>query len=286
MYVYEIVNNITGKRYYGQTHDIEKRIYRHKSDLINNRHCNIYLQQDFNRYGMDIFSFNILYESLTESEANIIEEELINCNYDSNYNISKHSHGGDNISYHPLNESIREKISITHKQRYIDNPELIENLRIKMSGENNPMYGKTHTAEAREKISKAVSGKRYTDQEKEEFRARSYRMYEQHPEIKQKISKSLKNAYKNNDELRKVISEASKNNWKKPEVREKIINGLIEANRCRMKPVYGDGVIYESISDACRKLNVKEGTILNRCKSPNFPNWGYAMIINKDKTIK
>lgn len=78
------------------------------------------------------------------------------------YNIAKGGTGGDTISNHPnkVNIGKRHSIALTGKdtQRTTCGPlseETKSKISKKLSGTNNPMYGKTHTLESKEKISVA-----------------------------------------------------------------------------------------------------------------------------------
>ncbi len=93
-----------------------------------------------------------------------------------------------------------KKLSLSHigKKRSIES---IQKQSEKMTGKNNPMYGKTHTAEAKEKISKTSTGRRHSDEVK----------------LKQKIrmlnglasyaNKFIKNPSKPEVKLREIVKE-------------------------------------------------------------------------------
>lgn len=131
-WIYMILNEVNGKIYIGQTYN--KNGYRtrwneHKSNLRNNNHGNKHLQCAWSTYGEESFEFILLHELVFDTEIdlkrnlNIIEIyyihewNLTNDNY--GYNISK---GGDSGS------------------SYV--------------GESHPMYGKTHSEDSKNKISK------------------------------------------------------------------------------------------------------------------------------------
>lgn len=61
--VYKIININNNKFYIGSCSSktfLYERLIHHKRDLLNNRHCNTYLQNSFNKYGIDVFYFEIL----------------------------------------------------------------------------------------------------------------------------------------------------------------------------------------------------------------------------------
>lgn len=57
--IYKIVNKINGKFYIGSSTDIKRRYSRHLSDLKKNKHDNQHLQLAWNKYGPEVFLFEI-----------------------------------------------------------------------------------------------------------------------------------------------------------------------------------------------------------------------------------
>jgi len=86
--IYKIINNVNNKLYIGSSINIKSRFSKHKSLLKNNKHDNDYLQNSFNKYGMDNFSFEII-EFCEISE--LIEKE--------NYYINFYKSNDLNLGY-------------------------------------------------------------------------------------------------------------------------------------------------------------------------------------------
>ncbi len=85
--VYEIKNNVNNKKYIGSSVNIRGRLNTHAHDLIANRHSSKELQKDWNLYGEDAFSFNLLKEC---SSPFLIEtEQFFIDNYAPEYNFCK-----------------------------------------------------------------------------------------------------------------------------------------------------------------------------------------------------
>ena len=78
-WIYCIRNKINDKKYIGQTalkRGYKYRWYSHKEQLINNKHYNKNLQEDFNKYGMDNFEFIILDE-FTFTNKELLKKVLL-----------------------------------------------------------------------------------------------------------------------------------------------------------------------------------------------------------------
>jgi len=142
--VYKIINKIDGKIYIGSSLDLKRRFKEHKSHLKRDKHCNRYLQRAWNKYGEDNFEFIILnsFESIECKDLLILEQEQIDLfkSYDSSlgYNLSKTA--DRNSGWH-MTESAKQKI------------------REKNSGVLNYFFGKHHTNEVKQLISKVHKGK-------------------------------------------------------------------------------------------------------------------------------
>ena len=76
--VYIITNIVNNKIYIGSTKRFKERFRGHRSLLNRNVHFSSHLQNSWNKYGGDKFTFEILYEIPKEEFSNITELELDN----------------------------------------------------------------------------------------------------------------------------------------------------------------------------------------------------------------
>lgn len=133
-YVYVHINKINGKRYYGITSEKipEKRW---KKGYYHNKH----FQSAIMKYGWDNFEHIIIAQGLSRTEAEQKEAELIReyetINPENGYNLT--TGGGLGVTRHSEKS---KKLMSKHT-----------------SGALNPMYGKHHSDETREKIRKALT---------------------------------------------------------------------------------------------------------------------------------
>ena len=113
--VYQIKNLITEQVYIGSGKDFKDRKRRHLNDLKNNKHINPKLQNSWNKYGSENFSFSILFETdnLLEDE----QSELNKLDWNRCFNICRIAGGGDQIFYREDYKEIRKKISQTLKRK-------------------------------------------------------------------------------------------------------------------------------------------------------------------------
>ena len=165
--IYCIENTITHKKYIGQSVDIYSRWQKHKSELSRNSHENDYLQKAWNKYGENSFVFTILEEC---TEMQLDEREIYYINYfktlnrDYGYNLES---GGQGASRTRSKETVN-KLKSSVKKSYENDPSLKElrkesalkqwsnpSIKSKITGENNGMFGRHHTEEAKQKIREA-----------------------------------------------------------------------------------------------------------------------------------
>ena len=142
------------KRYIGITQ--KRPEYRWLSDGSGYKRNN-HFWNAINKYGWDNFQHIIIAKGLSEDEAKWLEMELIRLwdttNQDKGYNILS---GGQTMK--------GENNPMFGKQHSEEAKEKMSENHRDCSGENNPMFGKQHSEEAKEKMSEANKGRIVTEE--------------------------------------------------------------------------------------------------------------------------
>lgn len=246
-YVYEITNNINGKKYIG------KRSCHCKIEDDKYMGSGKYLWNSINHHGIENFSKEIIYVGNCEEEVYDWEEYLIE-KYDlisdnNFYNLKSggkgfrsrdlqgeknHNYGGENLKgeknpFYGKKHSEETKLKISLKNKGKAGPvfslEQRREMSKRVSGSNNPMYGKIgelnpfynkqHSEESRLKIKKALTGKKLTEKHRKNISNGVKKRFE-NPEERKKISNAVKGEKNpfygktHSEEVRKIISEAQK----------------------------------------------------------------------------
>ena len=151
--IYSIRNIINDKKYIGSTTNLKTRYTQHKSKLRHKKHCNLHLQNAWNKYG----------------EKSFVYEILENCNIDvllkrEEFWIKKlNSHinkNGYNFSEKPRSSRLGCKAS----------PETIIKMKIALGGKNHPNWGKKMSKKWIRRMIKSVTGiKKPNSGKKKEF---------------------------------------------------------------------------------------------------------------------
>lgn len=185
-YIYRITNTVNGKVYIGQTIRHYKERFKSYERLKTNDH----LKNSFLKYGIDLFTFEVIDQVEDLDELNCLEIKYIqqydSTNRDKGYNIES---GGRNA---PASAETRKKMSIVrlgkkHTDEWTQNRiykagtegakkyghQLSDAekryLSESNSGENNYWHGKTRDAETKRKISQAKTGISMSEETKKAF---------------------------------------------------------------------------------------------------------------------
>lgn len=96
-YIYQIINKVDGRRYVGQTINLQKRKSTHYSELRSNKHPNDLLQEAWNKWGEENFQF--VYEEFEIEDKNTLNQKEIETikkfnSYEDGYNRTPGGQGG------------------------------------------------------------------------------------------------------------------------------------------------------------------------------------------------
>lgn len=221
MIIYKVTNRVNNKIYIGKTvRGLLKRRKEHEKSIVHNNIC-MPFHKALKKYGVENFDWEIIDSVITRQELCEKEKEWIKSlnSRDKNigYNITEGGEDGDTISKHPNRDEIVRKIS--ENNVYRKHPDKKLELSKKMSGKNNPMYGKNYQTKGLKKWARFRKNKKFED----------VFSIEKANEIKIKISIGNKN---------KKITEEQRENYRLANLGEKnpfykelpqeIINSILE----------------------------------------------------------
>jgi group I intron endonuclease len=279
MIIYKTTNLLNGKIYIGK--DTKNNINYLGSGKI--------LNLAIKKYGRKNFKKEILEECNLET---IDSKEIFWIQYfnsrdpEVGYNIAEGGNGGDTISKNPRRDEIRKNHSKVMKGRsnpYATHPLSTETkLKISksMSETNNPMYGKSHTFLAKQKIRDSQLNRDpltrlHTEETKKKIsNCNKGKILSQ--ETKDKISKA--NSGEKNGFYGKTHSIENKEKFKlnasrplsedtKQKLRE---NNLGKYNGSQNKPFIANGIEYSSIGDCNKKTGEQIHKIRGKLKNKEY----------------
>lgn len=109
--IYKIENLVNGKVYIGQTiRKYERRMYEHRRKLRKGTHCNILLQNAYDKYGEKSFKTSKIIECDID-ELDKLETELISMYCEDNLSYNLASGGNINKTLHELTKQKLSKIT-------------------------------------------------------------------------------------------------------------------------------------------------------------------------------
>ena len=218
--VYIIINTASHGIYIGSTSNFTRRWRQHKNLLIKNKHKNPHLQNSYNKYGPDVFIYEILeiapVNNLTEAEQQWFDTlrfmgcELYNLRLIQQSNVGikllietklkmSLSHTGKSLS-----ESHKEKIGISqigrkHPTSVIEKIKASRKVGIPLSESHRAkislsIKGKLKSEETKIKMSSAFIGRHHSSEAKEKMRL---------AKIGKSLSKETKQKMVNSQKIRR-----------------------------------------------------------------------------------
>lgn len=253
--IYVIFNKQSNMFYIGSSVDIVNRYKRHVRELKNGKHCNIKMLSDYN-IGNE---FELKIIEICDPDLLKQREQLwIDMSNARNigYNMNG-ANGGDAISGHPNKDEIIKQRQRTLREFKdgLTREELSE--KYGKFGEDNGMFGKTHTPETIEIIKDKIK----TWYENNESPLKGVAKSEEH---RRKLSEHAKTrtgdlnpfyGKSHSDETKKRLSESLKN--RSPEV-------------YHTRKVLADGIEYNSVKECAKANNISASLVLYRIKSKKY----------------
>ena len=162
--IYQIVNQVNGKRYIGSAVDIYGRKRVHFSELKNNKHHCYHLQHSYNKYGKENFKFETILHCSKEHLIFFEQKHIDKYNFNKElYNIRKIANSNLGTV---LSEETKNKISKKAKGRKAskETKEKLSKMRMgsgnNMFGKPSAMKGKKHSEETKRKIGESQRGEK------------------------------------------------------------------------------------------------------------------------------
>ena len=240
--IYKITNKINGKVYVGSAVNFNNRWKEHLRELRKEKHHSSALQNAWNKYGEDNFEFSIIEECERTRKVLLGREQYWMDTLDSvakGYNIAKTA--GSQLGMKMSPEAIAARVEKnTGKKRTPETKALMSEVQSNRSpewcanisaskkrywaekgtdsikGENNPMYGKSPSQETLEKMSRSLTGKKRTPEQRAKMRETQSKRPQ---EVNDKIAASLRGGKRTPEQIAR-FSEVQSN--RSPEWRNNI----------------------------------------------------------------
>ena len=265
--IYCITNKINGKRYIGQSINIQNRWRQEKRLNGVNKH----LKSAFEKYGLENFSFEIL-EECQEKELNAKEADYIkkfnSTNREMGYNQTT---GGEHfkiINRTPMSEETKRKISESKKgqkfsETHKNNLSKSWNKKNHVSPEiskkiSESLKGHKTSISTRRKISESNKGKKRTaEQNLKNSLRRKGKTYEEL--FGEKIAKKIKK-----EKSEKLSGKTLEEVWGEETARK--AKEKMSLNSKKRKIKCSNGEIYNSIKEAAEKTKNISSNIVAVCR--------------------
>lgn len=154
--IYKIQSKLKPERcYVGGSKKLQRRIWRHRTELMCNKHYNIKLQRHVNKYGFDDLSFEVLEKFEFVSKEHLLKREQYYLDLIKPcFNVLITAGSPEGIT---LSKETRKKLSeIRMGMKFTE--EHCQHIKESKTGENNPNFGKKQSQVWVGKRSKALLG--------------------------------------------------------------------------------------------------------------------------------
>lgn len=167
--IYKITNLHNGKVYIGQTSEnFQRRYWHHQWCLSANQHHNTYLQNAWNKYGSESFTFEVIHILSAEENIDQLEIKYINqfnaTDINSGYNMQS---GGQPSNLHRFISDESRKIVGEKNRQHMLGKKLSDETRAKMRSSSRHQGP---SEDGRRKISEYMSNRIVSDSTKEKLR--------------------------------------------------------------------------------------------------------------------
>jgi group I intron endonuclease len=143
--IYRITNMANGKFYIGSAESFARREWQHKYALRRNEHKNPRLQAAWNKYGEEMFVFEVIEEIAPDRNAFDVENTYL------------HKVVGQEDCYNINTDAIGMRTGIAHTEA--SKAKVSASRKGKAAGEEHYRYGQTVSEEVRQKIGDTQRGK-------------------------------------------------------------------------------------------------------------------------------
>ncbi len=247
--IYKIVNTINGHKYVGSAVDMKKRWKRHLYELEASKHHSPKLQNAWNKYGEDAFEFSVIEECERARKVLLGREQYWMDTLES------YGPSGYNIAKHAANPMLGRAHTTETREKMSDAQKgkiISEETRAKLSA-----AATNSSPETRKKISDARKGKKASAQTRAKMSVSAKNKPPVSEETKTKISVSSKNRPPISEETRKKISDARKGKKASVQARAKMAASSTNPSPETRK----------KMSDAHRGVPISKETIAVRTES-------------------